>query len=411
MLNPARIPLAVLGVPLHSLTMDETVAAIEEMIQEGGFHQIALADVDTLRQAGQDDALRQALCSSEFVLHQGKIAGWLSGLVGAPKQEQIESVELVERVADVASRRGHGVFVLGGSEVASQRAAKALRQQYPNLWIVGRYSPESRPLDVLVQDGTDDEMLRRVEEAAPEILLVALDDENLESSRSEKWISLHRDRLNVPVCLGIGDTLDRLAGLKASHFFRQATSFIRNVVFLVWRLPTSLAAFSWKPHGAGETDLVMRTVGRTQLVATIGNLDGTLLEEFAFLSAGAVREGLNMVLDLSQVGVVDSHALGWLMQLDAQMRQRGTQLWLAGVPSHVSRRLGAMRLREHFQSASSVSDALYRTAKAEQRLRARVPAEWDAGPGGAFLDVRVESLQDVCRSMVAVDRSEEAAAI
>jgi hypothetical protein len=55
-----------------------------------------------------------------------------------------------------------------------------------------------------------------------------------------------------------------------------------------------------------------------------------------------------------------------------------------------------------------VSDALYRTAKAEQRLLASfTPAlglnKWEAG----HLDVRVEMLQDVCRRIVTAEETEE----
>jgi hypothetical protein len=48
-----------------------------------------------------------------------------------------------------------------------------------------------------------EEILRRIEEARPEILLVAFGN-----PKQEQWIAMHRDRLKVPVCIGVGGTLD-----------------------------------------------------------------------------------------------------------------------------------------------------------------------------------------------------------
>jgi hypothetical protein len=55
-----------------------------------------------------------------------------------------------------------------------------------------------------------------------------------------------------------------------------------------------------------------------------------------------------------------------------------------------------------------VSDALYRTAKAEQRLLASFTPVWgQLKPEVGGVDVRMEMLQDVCRRMIAAEQSEE----
>jgi N-acetylglucosaminyldiphosphoundecaprenol N-acetyl-beta-D-mannosaminyltransferase len=58
MLNVSCSTVAVLGIPFHNVTMDEAVALIEEQIREGGFHQVATANVDFLRHAMRDKNLR-----------------------------------------------------------------------------------------------------------------------------------------------------------------------------------------------------------------------------------------------------------------------------------------------------------------------------------------------------------------
>src|ERR1700678_2692025 len=203
MLNAFCSTVAVLGVPFHNVTMDEAVALIEEQIREGGFHQVATANVDFLKNSMKNQELRDILCSCEMIVPDGMPIVWISRLIGTPLKERVGGVDLVDRLAEVSARRGYGIFLLGASESRSQRAAKVLKQRFPELRIVGRHLPEARPLDQMDHEG----ILRRIEEAKPEILLVAFGN-----PKQEQWLAMHRDRLKVPVCIGVGGTLDSLSG-------------------------------------------------------------------------------------------------------------------------------------------------------------------------------------------------------
>jgi N-acetylglucosaminyldiphosphoundecaprenol N-acetyl-beta-D-mannosaminyltransferase len=50
-------------------------------------------------------------------------------------------------------------------------------------------------------------ILRRIERAQPEIMLVAMGH-----PKQEQWLAMHRHRLKVPLCMGVGASLDFLAG-------------------------------------------------------------------------------------------------------------------------------------------------------------------------------------------------------
>jgi hypothetical protein len=117
---------------------------------------------------------------------------------------------------------------------------------------------------------------------------------------------------------------------------------------------------------------------------------------------------MNIVLDLSQTGYLGPDSLGSLIRLEGWMRRRREQLWLAELPAHLSRVLRTGQLHNYFMTTTMVSDALYRTAKAEQRLLASFTPSWElARREMAHVDVRVELLQDVCRRIITVDETEE----
>jgi len=417
MLNLSCTNVAVLGIPFHNVTMDEAVALIEEQIREGGFHQIATANVDFLKNAMRDRRLRDTLCSCDMVVPDGMPVVWMSRLIGTPLKERVTGIDLVERLAEVSERRGYSIFLLGASESRAERAAKVLRQRFPNLRIAGRYSPEPKPLEKMDHE----EILRRIEAAEPDILLVAFGN-----PKQEEWLAMHRDRLKVPVCIGVGGTLDSISGTvpRAPRWMqrnglewlhrvwqepkRLAARYFSDALCLLCHLPGYIAASAAQPKRSTEPSIVVHQVGNTKLISMIGDLTGAALEEFNVCSRTAYSEGMNIVLDMSRIGYLGPESLGSLISLESQMRRRREQLWLAELPAHLWRVLRTGQLHNYFMTTTMVSDALYRTAKAEQRLLASfTPPLGSFLPETAYVDVRMELLQDVCRRIVDATGSEE----
>ena len=408
---------AVLGIPFHNVTMEETLNLIEEQIREGGFHQIATANVDFLKNAIADQNLRSTLCSCDVVIPDGMPVVWISRLLGTPLKERVTGVDLVARLAERSAERGHSIFLLGASEVRSQLAAHMLTKQFPGLRIVGRYAPPPQPLEKMDHE----DILRRIEEARPDILLVAFGN-----PKQEQWLAMHRDRLKVPVCIGVGGTLDSLSGtvaraprwmqscgLEWCHRMLQeprrlASRYLSDALCLVRHLPGYLTASAAQPHRQAESCITSHEIGNTLLITAAGDLIGAALEKFNDLSRGAYNQGMNIVLDLSRAGYLSPESLGSLIFLESRMRLRREQLWLAGMPHHLRRVLRTGQLRNYFMTTTMVSDALYRTAKAEHRqLAGFTPAP------GAYRQhsarVRVELLQNVCRRIVSATEGPETA--
>jgi N-acetylglucosaminyldiphosphoundecaprenol N-acetyl-beta-D-mannosaminyltransferase len=67
---------AILGVAVDNLTMGEVLDAVEASIAEGGFHQIATANVDFLMNSIHDEELYETLASCDLVLADGMPLVW-----------------------------------------------------------------------------------------------------------------------------------------------------------------------------------------------------------------------------------------------------------------------------------------------------------------------------------------------
>jgi N-acetylglucosaminyldiphosphoundecaprenol N-acetyl-beta-D-mannosaminyltransferase len=97
------------------------------------------------------------------------------------------------------------LFYLGGLPGSAERAAEAVRERYPGAQVCGAYCPSFEAW------GTEAEEARiaaAVREAAPDILLVGLG-----TPKQEKWIAANKDRLGVPVSIGVGASFEMAGGV------------------------------------------------------------------------------------------------------------------------------------------------------------------------------------------------------
>jgi N-acetylglucosaminyldiphosphoundecaprenol N-acetyl-beta-D-mannosaminyltransferase len=400
---------AVLGVPFHSVTIDEAIGFIEEKIDEGGFHQVATANVDFLMNSMQDRELQKILFSCDLIVPDGMPVIWAAKLLGASLKERVCGVDLVPQLAKLCVRRRFSMFLLGASEKVSARAEENLKQRFPGLRVAGRYSPPVQPLEKM----NHQEILDRIAAAKPDILLVAFGN-----PKQEKWLDMHREQLNVPVCIGVGGSLDFVAGAvpRAPQWMQNSGlewlyrvakepkrlihRYIHDAIGLAIHMPSQLFATALQPRHKTKSGIFLDYVENAGVISIYGDFTGSLVQEFHSLSRAAVASGMNMVLNLSQTTFLGPDALGSLIQVSASMRQSRQQLWLAEMRPHLLRMLQSSHLNSHFMSTTSVDDALYRTAKAEQRDFARHASAQGAGRVSPnTVQVRLELLEDICQNI------------
>lgn len=201
--RPERPPIAILGVAFNNVTLDETLSLIEQMVLSRQPHYLVTANVDFLVQARHDVELHRILLNAHLVLCDGTPLLWVSRLLGNPLAERVAGADLAPLLIRMAAQKGYRLFILGGRPEVSGKAIANLRAQYPDLIIAGDYSP---PFQSLL-DMDHDLVARRIREAKPDLLLVSFG-----CPKAEKWFAMNYRSLGVPVGIGLGATIDFLAG-------------------------------------------------------------------------------------------------------------------------------------------------------------------------------------------------------
>jgi len=277
---------AILGVAIDNLTMDEVLDAVEAKIAEGGFHQIATANVDFLINSVRDDELRETLRRCDIVLADGMPLVWASRLLGTKLKERVTGSDLVPQLARLSAEHGYRIYLLGSDEGSSAGAAAWMRRNFPSVCIAGRYCPKFQPLEEMDHD----DILRRIETAQPDILLVAFGN-----PKQEKWLAMHRHRLKVPVCIGVGGSFDFLSGRTRRApswmqrygmvwFYRMMQEpsrlvkrYAGNAAGLLRYLPVQLVVMAAQTKLRSNGQITAETFGTAKVLHIDGNFTGPLL--------------------------------------------------------------------------------------------------------------------------------------
>jgi N-acetylglucosaminyldiphosphoundecaprenol N-acetyl-beta-D-mannosaminyltransferase len=204
----------ILGVPFHDITMDETIARLAAIIKDRTPVYWATANLDFALQASKDVELQRILVEADLVLCDGTPLVWASRALGAPLRERVAGSDLVPRIAAEAAARGWKLFLLGGGEEALPLALSKLRERHPGLQVDGYSPPFAKLLEMDFEAISD-----KLSAARPDVLFVAFG-----CPKQEKWIYMHYRRLGVPMSVGVGATVDFLAGK-----FRRAPRWMQVV--------------------------------------------------------------------------------------------------------------------------------------------------------------------------------------
>ncbi len=386
-------PVVMMGVPFDQVTTAHTVELIEEMIASGRPHLLATANVDFLCLAREDATLRRILLEADLVVCDGTPLLWLSKWLGDPLPERVAGSDLVPLLLALAARRGYRVFFLGGKDEVLADACRKVTERWPGLTIAGAYSPPFAPLDEM--DHAD--ICARIRAANADLLFVSFG-----CPKQEKWLALNYRRAGVPVSIGVGATIDFLAGS-----MKRAPVWMRKVglewVYRTLQEPKRLAKRYLKDMrvvGLGMAGQLWRMRGRRLFMRSAAAATGTaaahtghipvvrmtLPERLDAVSARdpelweEVDRGAApwVVADGAETSFLDSTGTGRLVRLARNCRERGGDFILVAPSKAILDTLRLMRLHEFFTVTDTETEALRQVHDTRPEQTLEWPAEISA---------------------------------
>ena len=194
----------ILNTEVDNLTMDEAIQRIEQLILSKKPSYVVTPNVDHIVKLEEDKEFQDVYKEADLILTDGMPLIWISKLKKNPIKEKVSGSDLFPRVCKLAADKGYKVFLLGAAEGIAARAAENLRSKYNGLNIVGTYSPS---YGFEKKEDEIEKIIEMINEVKPDILAVGLG-----APKQEKFLYKYRKKLNVPVSLAIGASIDFEAG-------------------------------------------------------------------------------------------------------------------------------------------------------------------------------------------------------
>lgn len=188
---------------IDAVSFEDALARIDELVcgSRGGC--VFTPNVDHVVTAEDDEEFRAAYEGVSLCLADGKPLIWSSRMLRTPLPTKISGSDLVWPLMELAGRRGWRVYLLGGAPGVADAVAARLVSEL-GVCVAGTASPVIR-LDG--SPGEDDADVERVRAARPDLLLVALG-----TPKQERWIHRVLPRIRPAVAVGVGASLDFVAG-------------------------------------------------------------------------------------------------------------------------------------------------------------------------------------------------------
>lgn len=190
----------ILGVQVDAVTMAQAVERVAELIDNGKPSLVATANAEMLLRATHDAELKSILNAAKLVVPDGAGTVWAARHLGKEMPERVAGADLVLELMKLAPVKSWKFFLFGSAPGIADKAKLKAEALCPGIKIVGTrngyFTADDEPA-----------IIDKIKSARADILLAALG-----VPKQEKWLAAHIDELNVPVSIGVGGTLDVMAG-------------------------------------------------------------------------------------------------------------------------------------------------------------------------------------------------------
>jgi len=188
------------GLPVDILSYDETIERILAAIANGQRCQHVALNVAKLVNARTDAELDRDVRASDIVGVDGMSIVYALRLLGHTVAERVAGADLFESFMAECAAHGLRPYLLGATPEVLASARLKLAERFPNLVLAGSHHGYFKP----EQEKAVCDLIRA---SGAHCLFIAMP-----TPRKERFMARYRDSLGVPFVMGVGGTLDVVAG-------------------------------------------------------------------------------------------------------------------------------------------------------------------------------------------------------
>lgn len=202
----------IVGIKIDNVNMDEAAGILSEYIDMGNCSMVFTPNSEILLESVKNRELETALNNGQLVVPDGIGVVIASKFYGTPVKERVAGFDLMIRLMEIADAEGKSIYLLGGKPGVAEEAAIKLTENYSGIRIAGTR-------DGYFEADDEERVISEINSSNADILLAALG-----APKQEIFIYKNRDALKVRIAMGVGGSLDVLAGRakRAPEFYQKA---------------------------------------------------------------------------------------------------------------------------------------------------------------------------------------------
>ena len=246
--------ISLFDLPVDIMSHDETVMRAVEAMETGRRCQHVALNVAKLVNARTDAELERDIRASDIVGIDGMGIVCALRALGHHVPHRVAGVDLFESLMAECARRKLLPFLLGATPKVLGDAVQQLTHRFPGLRLAGTHHG-------YFSSDEEEDICALICASGAHALFVAMP-----TPRKERFVNCHRDSLSVPFIMGIGGTLDVVAG-----YVHRAPAFVQVTGFeWAYRLAQEPRRLAWRYLRTNVifAGLLLRRVG-AQLAASI----------------------------------------------------------------------------------------------------------------------------------------------
>ena len=248
----SRDVFGVLGLPIDVIDLESLLQKIDTAVSKKSPFLLSTPNVNFLMMSRSDACFRETLLMSDLCPVDGMPLVWISRLLGIPLQQRLSGSDIFDKLRSRAVNQKLKVFLFGGAEGVAATLGEKLNDADGGLNCVGVLNPGFGS----VEDMSSPAIVHNINASQADLLTVFLS-----ARKAQHWLLENHNRLDIPVRVQLGTTVNLQAGL-----VRRAPPILRELGFeWLWRIKEE--PYLWRRYTKDGISLISLFLTKVLILA------------------------------------------------------------------------------------------------------------------------------------------------
>jgi N-acetylglucosaminyldiphosphoundecaprenol N-acetyl-beta-D-mannosaminyltransferase len=191
----------ILNTYVNALSLNETIAEVEGIIQRGIPTQHVVVNASKVNLMEADKELASIVNNCPLINADGASIVWAAKRLGVPLSERVTGIDLFLELVKLSAGKGYKIYLFGAKEEVVLKVKRIFEEQYPDLQIVGYRNGYFSEAD-------EPQIVADMAASGADMMFVAFS-----SPKKEYWVHKYLNQIGIPFVMGVGGSFDVVAGV------------------------------------------------------------------------------------------------------------------------------------------------------------------------------------------------------